>query len=311
MPTKNGEKEDKDVEPKNCNFANSTKDTEPYCVERRKYFLERGDIIMNEAQCEVIDSSNPACGNCRKVQKGVTGDLISVLDFTFVKGRLLLGMRCGVLIVSDFLNKLLNIKVADLITSAGKHKNTFPPINKLASSTCCKTSGCRKTIVAAYSAYDEKMVGAPKELFISFDLGDTFQVKLLAEHTSALNLIWGMYKLYGNWLLYHQLLNDPDPEDLKNDVGKELHPGYIDLRSVADWDSLTLETKEKRFLYGETSSKTHINDAGVKRRAWKRYIKIRTEGALRRYVRYRRLGREINLDLTPQWLLHEIDVSMK
>lgn len=294
-----------------CDFTKVLPDSLPAtasdCDWRQQFFQARGDIIMHKDRCNTV-SSDPTCSKCPKVSKALSGDLRTVLDFTFVQERLILGMRCGILIVSDFVKKGLNIRASFLTSSRGHNQNSFPPINKISSSFCCKKEGCRRTIIAAYSSYANRAADSAKELFISFDLGETFVVKLLAEPKSALNLIWGMYKMYGEWLLYHQLLETPDLEDLKNDRGEELHPGYIALRSVPDWDSLTLAKKEQRFLFGETTSKAHMEEFEVKKRAKRRYVRLRTSGALGRFVRYRRQGKEIELDLAPGWLKREIGV---
>lgn len=302
-----------DPEEEKCDFTDTANASatikEELCQWRQTYFLEGVRIIINKTACEApFNNQDPQCKNCRTVKRNLSGDLRTVLDFTFVQGRLILAMRCGVLIVSDFLNKILDIQAASLLSSRGKHKNTFHPVNKIASSFCCKPTGCRKTIVAAYSSWQDRTIDSPKEIYISFDLGTTFQVKLVAEPISALNLMWGLYKMYGSWILYHQLLESPDPEDLKDEYGFELHPGYVELRNVPDWNSLSLKAKEKRFLFGESSSKTLDKDLEARKRALRRYIRLRTSGALGRFVRYRRHGREIDLDLAPDWLKHEISV---
>lgn len=325
-------------EPLDCDFSveggggDSRDDT--LCERRQKFFQDREYIFFTPDNCEgeagpgattpsgpsaqtpgtspapsqLPDTPQPEKGNEKaKRVSSITGDLITALDFTFVQNRLIIGMRCGIIVVENLLRRHLTTRPATLLGKTGRHKNTFNSVSKISSSICCSSQAlCQRTLIAGYPSPPTKLFDHPKEIYISFDLGDTFTSKLIAEEHSALNLMWGMYKMYGKWLLYHQLLEAPDPEDIRNEHGEEIYPGYAEHRQAEDWASLPLDRKERRFLYGADDTSLPP-DLESRKRAMRSYIKIRTKGALARFVRHRRRGREIKLDLAPGWLRQEID----
>ncbi|ODM86961.1 Cation channel sperm-associated protein subunit delta [Orchesella cincta] len=149
--------------------------------------------------------------------------------------------------LTNILTNELNFHVAVLRSEDGVGKQFPDPVNKISASTCClKSEDCDQddSIVAAYSFLQQRSDKENKFLYVSFDLGDTFEKRIIATQYSPVNLIKGFYKMYMRWHHYYEILTDPDEQDLKED--DELLSG---LRRKPIWESSTVEEKEKlKFL---------------------------------------------------------------
>ncbi|CAG7821162.1 unnamed protein product [Allacma fusca] len=165
-------------------------------------------------------------------------DIRTVLDFAFSSGRLILGMKCGVLLIKNINQDKLEFDVAYLrLTDRQRprvnetNSHMFPyMINTIAASTCCSTDKmCHlyKPIVAIYSAYaayisypdsgaDKTFETMPKFIYISTDNGDTFDRRVVASPRAELNLMYWMYAKIPKW----QIKDARPPDWIKEHVIK-------------------------------------------------------------------------------------------
>lgn len=221
------------------------------------------------------------------------GELRAVLDFTFTQHRLILGMKCGIVVVSGLTTKELTFDVSTLRSESGLGTNLFPePINELSASACCANLNiCSRgqSIVAAYSFHGHRAVDENKFMYISFDIGDTFEKKIIASPHSPVNLIKGLYKFYSKWDDYFEILHDPDEDDLKED--DELLRA---LRKKPLWDASSTEDKENLLTLAVPIPE---KNATIIRKVWD-ILKTRVPN---RRNRKRNQGIDVDEDKTPLW----------
>ncbi|CAL8113006.1 unnamed protein product [Orchesella dallaii] len=226
------------------------------------------------------------------------GDLRTVMDFTFTRMRLILAMRCGIIVVTNILTNDLHFRVSVLRSEDGSGKQFPDPINKISASTCCsKSEDCDKDdgIVAAYSFQQQRSDDANKFLYVSFNLGDTFEKRIIGTPYSPVNLIKGLYKMYMRWHHYYEILGNPDEQDLEEDDVL-----LSTLREKSFWESSTMEEKEKLFSVGK--AKTEKTDT-----TFQKIQEIITNRVPKREARLDKdKGPNIN-DFTPEWANEIID----
>lgn len=255
---------------------------------QNNWCVDRCMALYNESDCYL-----PRNGSSFSTNEIYTfGDLRVVHDFTFTRDRLILGMKCGIMIVSGWASDLLTFKSAYLKSETELGHNLFPgPINEVSASTCCTSpklcgSGLGG-LVAAYSFDRNRLAEEDKFLYVSFDLGDTFEKRIVTSSFSPINLIKGLFKLYDRWHDYYEILHNPDHHDLRDEENDEL---LKNLRGKPTWHTSTTEEKEKLFSIGTRS--------GKKKASLKKIVQILEERVPKRRAR---LGRKDNEDLTPEW----------
>ncbi len=141
--------------------------------------------------------------------------------------------------------------------------------------------------MAAYSFNRFRMTEEDKFLYVSFDLGDSFEKRIVTSSFSPINLIKGLFKLYDRWHDYYEILHNPDYNDLRDEEGDEL---LKNLRGKPNWHTGTTEEKEKLFSIGSST--------GKKQASLRKIVEIFEDRVPKRRAR---LGRKENEDLTPEW----------
>ncbi|CAL8118370.1 unnamed protein product [Orchesella dallaii] len=275
------------------------------CIQRCRIFMEKGYHFsrskgqsLQDADCYFRAPSNTSnITNVRREKPGTGvlgdstfGDLRTVLDFTFSKNRLILAMRCGILIVDKILTDQLEFRVSVLKSEEGdmqKYPYLSNPVTRISSSTCCSKK-CSKgsDLVAAYASHPYQWTDDHKFMYISFNRGDTFEKRIISSPYSPVNLIKGLYTLYTQWVDYYEILDTPSSDDLEED-----DDFMRNLRKKDEWRYYSIDEKEELFEKG--SSEPNLT----------KYTKIKEILEKRVPIRHARLNHdgERNIDKTPAW----------
>ena len=214
------------------------------------------------------------------------------MNFTFTRHRLILGMKCGIVVVSGMIRNELTYNVSILQDEHGEGTNRFPdPVNKISASACCSKQQCNyDDLVAAYSFSAEREPEENKFIYVSFDRGNKFEKRIVSSRHSPVNLIKGLYQLYKGWNQYYEILEEPQQEDHSDDDAL-----LRSLRLKPIWNTILTEEKERMFAVGVPRKMKRM-------RSLRKIVEILETRVPKRIQRLKSNGTDVDKDISPSWV---------